>query len=127
MSAALEALADSGADHIPAIGLAKKQEEVFLPRRTKSVLLPRDSEGLYLLQRIRDEAHRFAITYHRQLRGKAGLASPLEQIAGVGPRRRQALLRRFGSIEAVQQASVDQLAEVAGMNRQVAERIKECL
>ena len=127
LNAALLAMADQDVEHIQAIGLAKKQEEVFLPGRSKPVLLPRGSEGLYLLQRIRDEAHRFAISYHRQLRKREGLTSTLDEIPGIGAKRRQALLRHFGSLEAVREASVDQLAGVKGMNREVAQRVKEFL
>jgi len=127
LNAALEAMAESGVEHIPAIGLAKKREEVFLPGRSKPVLLPRDSEGLYLLQRVRDEAHRFAITYHRRLRKKKGLASALDEIPGIGPRRRQALLKHFGSLDAIREASVEELAAVKSMNQEVAERVKERL
>lgn len=127
LNAALLAMADRGVEHIQAIGLAKKQEEVFLPGRSKPVLLPRDSEGLYLLQRIRDEAHRFAINYHRQLRKREGLTSTLDEIPGIGAKRRQALLKHFGSLEAVRDASVEQLVGVKGMNREVARRVKEYL
>ena len=127
LNAALLAMADRGVEHIQVIGLAKKQEEVFLPGRSRPVLLPRDSEGLYLLQRIRDEAHRFAINYHRQLRRREGLTSTLDEIPGIGAKRRQALLKHFGSLEAVREASVEQLVGVRGMNREVARRVKEYL
>ena len=133
LNAALEVLEEHGLkDEVPAIGLAKKQEEIFLsedfrPGRSEPLVLPRDSQGLYLLQRVRDEAHRFAIGYHRQLRAKKSLASILEEIPGIGPRRRQALLKHFGSIEAIRQASVEELAAVKGMTRKAAEAVRENL
>ncbi|NIO41651.1 MAG: excinuclease ABC subunit UvrC, partial [Burkholderiales bacterium] len=85
---------------------------------------PRNSQGLFLVQRIRDEAHRFAVEYHRKLRSKRGVASRLDQIPGIGPQRRQSLLKTFGSIEAIRQASVDELAAVPGMTRGAAEQVK---
>jgi len=127
LHAALEVMGEMGVGHIPAIGLAKQREEVFVPGRSDPILLPRDSEALYLLQRVRDEAHRFAIGYHRRLRERSGLASTLDQIPGVGPKRRQALLKHFGSLEAIREASVEELAAVKGMTREAAERIKEQL
>jgi len=126
LNAALEVLEEHGLkDEVPAVGLAKKQEEVFVPGCSEPLVLPRGSQGLYLLQRIRDEAHRFAIGYHRKLRTKKSLTSVLEDIPGIGPRRRQALLKHFGSIEAIRQASVEELAAVKGMTRKAAESIKE--
>jgi len=128
LNAALEILEEVGLkSEVSAIGLAKKQEEVFLPDRSEPLLLPRDSQGLYLLQRIRDEAHRFAVGYHRKLRTKKSLASILEDVPGIGPKRRQALLKHFGSIEAIRQASVEELAAVKGMTRKAAEMVKENL
>jgi excinuclease ABC subunit C len=125
LHAALEVMAELGVQQVPAIGLAKQREEVFVPRRSDPLLLPRDSEGLYLLQRMRDEAHRFALGYHRKLRDKAGLSSQLEEIPGIGPKRRQALLKRFGSLDAIRDASVEELAEAAHMTRAAAEELKE--
>jgi excinuclease ABC subunit C len=128
LNAALEILEEAGLkSEVPAIGLAKKQEEVFLPDRSEPLVLPRDSQGLYLLQRIRDEAHRFAVGYHRKLRTKKTLTSILEDIPGIGPKRRQALLKHFGSIEAIRQASVEEMAAVKGMTRKAAEMVKENL
>ncbi|MBO9368893.1 MAG: excinuclease ABC subunit UvrC [Chloroflexi bacterium] len=109
---------------IPLIALAKQQEEIFFPERTESLLLPRTSPALYLLQRVRDEAHRFGLTAHRQRRKKLGMASQLEAIPGIGPTRRKALLRHFGSIEAIRQASIEELASVPGMTRAAAEQLK---
>lgn len=112
---------------VPVCGLAKQQEEIFLPGRPESILLPRNSQGLFLVQRVRDEAHRFAITAHRAKRAKTGIASQLDEIPGIGPTRRRALLKHFGSLEGIREASVDQLAEVKGIPREVAIAIKEQL
>ena len=112
---------------VPVVGLAKQQEELFLPRRSKPVILPRHSQALYLVQRIRDEAHRFGITTHRKKRTKIGLASRLDSIPGIGPTRRKALLRHFGSIEAIQEASLDQLTAVKGITLPVANALKSGL
>jgi excinuclease ABC subunit C len=127
LNAALQVMTESGVEDVPVIGLAKQREEVFLAGRSKPILLPRDSQGLYLLQRIRDEAHRFAIQYHRKLRKKKGMTSALDAIPGIGPKRRQALLKRFGSVDAIREASVEELAAVPGMNWEVAARVKEVL
>ena len=112
---------------VPVAGLAKQQEELFVPGRSESLLLPRHSQGLYLLQRIRDEAHRFAITAHRNRRSKAGLASRLEAVDGVGPARRKALLGHFGSIDRIAEASVEELMSVAGIPESVALALKSQL
>jgi excinuclease ABC subunit C len=127
LHAAQQAMEEKGVDHIPVAGLAKREEELFVPDRAAPILLPRDSQGLYLLQRIRDEAHRFAVSYHRKLREKKGTKSILDDIPGIGPRRRQALLERFGSLEAIRAASVDDLASVPGMTRRVAEEMVQYL
>ena len=124
LNAVLEVMQELGVDHIPVIALAKKREEIFKPGEAEPIRLPRDSQALFLLQRIRDEAHRFALSYHRKLRRKRGVASVLEEIPGIGPRRRQALLKAFGSIEALRQASVEELAAVPGMTRAAAEQLK---
>ena len=112
---------------VPVTGLAKQQEELFLPGRGESLLLPRHSQGLYLLQRIRDEAHRFAITAHRNRRTKAGLASHLETVPGIGPARRKALLTQFGSIQGIQEASLEELERVPGITEEIAQSIKSQL
>jgi len=126
LNAALEVLREFQLEaEVPAIGLAKQEEEVFLPGQSEAVVLPRDAEGLFLLQRIRDEAHRFAVTYHRTLRDKKTITSELEAVPGIGPKRRRLLLKRFGSLDAIRAASVEELAAVPGMTRQAAEQIKE--
>jgi excinuclease ABC subunit C len=110
------------ADKVPVVGLAKQEEEIFFPNRSKPTLLPRHSQGLYLVQRIRDEAHRFAITAHRKQRSKLGLASQLDSIPGVGPARRRALLKHFGSVDKIREASIDELTTVVPAH--TAEAIK---
>jgi len=127
LNAALEVLEEYGLDDLPVVGLAKKQEELFLPGQSAPVVLPRGSQGLFLVQRVRDEAHRFAVTHHRTVRRKAGLASQLDAVPGIGPRRRAALLKHFGSLEAIRAASLEELAAVPGMTAKAAQAIKECL
>lgn len=127
LSAAQSALEEMGVADIPAIGLAKREEEVFVPGRSDPVMLDRESEALFLLQRIRDEAHRFAVAYHRRLRGKRALGSILEEIPGIGPKKRKALLERFASIEGLRRASIGSIAELPGITEQLARDIKEYL
>jgi excinuclease ABC subunit C len=127
LNAAVEVLSEYGLDHLPIFGLAKRKEEVFVPGQSKPVCLPADSQGLYLVQRVRDEAHRYAITTHRRARRKAGLASTLEAIPGVGPQRRKALLQAFGSLDGIRAAPVEQIAAVRGLTLKIAERIKDSL
>ena len=112
---------------LPIAGLAKEQEEFFLPGQSESILLPRDSQALYLVQRVRDEAHRFAITYHRQKRSKATFQSRLDDIPGVGPKRKKAMLKAFGSLKGIREASIEDLAKVEGVNQTLAEQIKSSL
>ncbi|MBC7105468.1 MAG: excinuclease ABC subunit UvrC [Firmicutes bacterium] len=121
LAAARQALEEVGLGHIPACGLAKEEERLYLPGRPAPLELPMDSPALLLLRRLRDEAHRFAVSQHRRRREKAGLASLLGEVEGVGPRRRRALLRAFGSLEAMRAASVEELAAVPGMTRRAAE------
>jgi excinuclease ABC subunit C len=107
-------------DIVPVMGLAKQQEEIFRPHTEESLILPKHSQGLYLLQRVRDEAHRFAITAHRKARGKIGIASRLDAIPGIGPKRRKALLERFTDIEGIKNATVEELQEIPGINEEIA-------
>ncbi len=109
---------------VPVVGLAKQQEEIFFPNKSDSLMLPRHSQGLYLVQRIRDEAHRYGITAHRKKRTKLGMASQLDSIPGIGPTRRKSLLKHFGSIDKIRDASVEELSAVQGMTRPAAEAIK---
>jgi excinuclease ABC subunit C len=115
------------AERVPVAALAKQQEELFTPGAASSILLPRQSQGLYLIQRVRDEAHRFAITAHRKRRDKAGIASRLDSIPGIGPARRKALLTRFGSLDGIRAASLDELRSVPGINESLAISIQEHL
>lgn len=112
---------------VPVVGLAKQREELFLSGRSDPVLLPPGTQGLFLVQRIRDEAHRFAITAHRAKRSKASVVSELDAIPGIGPARRRALLKQFGSLEAIREASVEELAAVPGMTLAAAQAIRERL
>lgn len=127
LNAALEVLAEQGLEGVPTIGLAKAREEIFTPGESEPVVLPRDSEALHLLQRLRDEAHRFAIVYHKAMRRSQSLSSILEEIPGIGPKRRRALLRRFTSLDAIRKASLEELASVEGMNENMARRVLEAL
>jgi len=124
LSAGLEALAAAGRLQIPIAALAKEREELFVPNRTDPIVLPRTAQGLYLVQRIRDEAHRFAVTYHQKVRSRRAVRSILDDIAGVGPAKKRALLRKFGSVRAMQEAPVEELAAVGGVGAALAERIK---
>jgi excinuclease ABC subunit C len=133
LNAALEVMRDLKLD-IPTIGVAKEEgshtklataEEIYIPGASEPIMLPRSSQGLYLLQRIRDEAHRFSITYHRKLRSEKTFKSVLDEIPGIGPKRKKALLLHFGSVKAISVASIDELAALDGMTRDAAEKVKE--
>ena len=126
-AAAARALAELGIDDVAVCGLAKRLEEVWLPGEEYPVILPRSSEGLYLLQRVRDEAHRFAIAYHRQKRGKAATASVLDDVPGLGPARRASLLKHFGSVRKLGAASVEEIASVPGIGAKLAATIVAAL
>jgi excinuclease ABC subunit C len=128
VAAAAAALADLGIDDVSVCGLAKRLEEVWLPGQGYPVIMSRSSEGLYLLQRVRDEAHRFAITYHRAKRGKAATTSVLDSVPGLGPARRAALLKAFGSVKAVSAATPDEIAAaVPGIGPKLAETVVAAL
>jgi excinuclease ABC subunit C len=127
LSAALEVMDELELTEIPVVGLAKENEEIYVKGRAAPILLPRTSQSLYLVQRIRDEAHRFAITYHRKLRGKTSIRSALDDVPGIGPTRKRALLRKFGSLKAIREADVDTLAAVPGMTRSSAAALKAAL
>jgi excinuclease ABC subunit C len=120
VEAAADVLAELGVTDVAVCGLAKRLEEVWLPADPDPVILSRTSEGLYLLQRIRDEAHRFAITYHRQRRSKGMTASALDGVPGLGPSRRTALLKHFGSVRKLRAADVDEIAALPGFGRRTA-------
>jgi excinuclease ABC subunit C len=127
VAAAARALDELGIDDVALVGLAKRLEEVWLPGQDHPVVLPRTSEGLYLLQRVRDEAHRFAISYHRQRRSKAMTSSALDAVPGLGQTRRTALLKHFGSLKKVRAASADEIAQVPGIGRSTAQAVVEAL
>jgi excinuclease ABC subunit C len=112
---------------VPLVGLAKQQEELFQPGKPDSVILPKHSQGLYLLQRIRDEAHRFAITAHRKARSKIGVASRLDAIPGIGPVKRKALLQTFGDVESIRQAKLEDLMAVKGITEEIARALQSGL
>ena len=127
VAAAERALAELGIDDIPVCGLAKRLEEVWVPGEEDPVILPRSSEGLYLLQRIRDEAHRFAITHHRSRRSKSMVESVLDDVPGLGEVRRKTLLKHFGSLKKLREAEVDEIAQVPGIGPRTAAAIKDAV
>jgi excinuclease ABC subunit C len=127
LHAALDALHEIGRDELFVVSLAKRLEEIFLPNHSESVLLPNTSQALYLVQRIRDEAHRFAVTYHRNVRGKQAVTSQIDAIPGIGPAKRKALIKAFGSIRGVKSASAEELAAVPGIDAKLASTLKEHL
>lgn len=127
LSAAREVLQELGLEDIPTISLAERLEEVFVEGRSEPILFGRDTPALHILQRVRDEAHRFGLSYHRKLRDKKTTRSVLDDIPGIGPKRKSALLRKFGSVKGVAQASLEELQLVPGISRELAERIREQL
>lgn len=127
LNAVLAVLAELGLEHIPTIGLAKQFEEIYRPGIAEPLRLPGESMALRLLQQIRDEAHRFAITYHRSLRSRRTVATRLDEIPGIGPKRKKALLRHFGSLARIRQASLEELLQVEGMTEAAARAVVEGL
>ena len=123
LNAALEVLAEVSVE-VPIVGLAKENEELFLPGERDPVILPRAGQALFLVQRVRDEAHRFAVTFHRTRRTKSGFHSALDELSGVGPARRKALLKAFGSVRRIREATVEELSAVEGIGPGLAEKIK---
>ena len=126
LNASREVMREMGAD-VPVASLAKENEEIFIPQRAEPIILPRSSPGLQLLQRLRDEAHRFALGYHQRVRRRETFASALDTIPGIGPRRKRALLRQFGSVTAIKEATIAELATATGMTKSLARKIKEQL
>ncbi len=127
LNAVLEAMQATGADRVPVASLAKEREELFTPQRKTAISLPRSSPGLQLLQRLRDEAHRFALGYHHRLRQKQTFGSALDDVPGIGAKRKRHLLRQFGSVQAIRDASIAELTATRGMSRSLAQKVKECL
>jgi excinuclease ABC subunit C len=126
LSAAMEVLESAGFADIPTFALAKEREEIFAPDRAEPIVQERNSPGMFLVQRIRDEAHRFAITHHRKVRAKKALTSPLDSVEGIGPARKRALLRHFGSVQAIREAAVEDIVKL-GIPERLAARLKESL
>jgi excinuclease ABC subunit C len=126
LSAAVEVLESAGYADIPTFSLAKEREEIFAPDRTDPIVQERNSPGMFLVQRIRDEAHRFAITHHRKVRTKKALTSPLDSVEGIGPARKRALLRHFGSVQAIREAPLEEITQL-GIPERLAARLKETL
>ncbi len=126
LSAALEVLESAGYADIPTFALAKEHEEIFAPGRSEPIVQERNSPGMFLVQRIRDEAHRFAITHHRKVRARKALTSPLDSVEGIGPARKRALLRHFGSVQAIREAAVEDIVAL-GVPERLARRLKETL
>ena len=127
LGAALQVFLELGIDSVPLASIAKENEEIFVPHDPEPILLPRSSQGLHLVQRVRDEAHRFAVTFHRQRRSKSSIASAMDLVPGVGPKRRKMLIRRFGSAKGVREASLEEIAAVPGMTLTLARRVKDYL
>lgn len=127
LGSALEAMREASVTGMPIIGLAKEREEIFLPHRSQPLVLPATSVALKLLQRVRDEAHRFALGYHHNIRNRRAFASALDDISGIGPRRKRNLIRRFGSVEGIRRASLEELSAAKGISPTLARKIKEHL
>ena len=127
LGAALQVFLELGVESVPLASLAKENEELFVPETPEPIVLPRGSKALFLVQRARDEAHRFAVTFHRQRRSKASASSALDGVPGIGPKRRRLLLRTFGSVKGIREAQADDIAAVPGMTAKLAGRLKEYL
>jgi excinuclease ABC subunit C len=127
LSSACQVLDELGISNQPVVGLAKRLEEVFVPGASEAQNIPKSSAGLKLLQQIRDESHRFAITYHRQLRGKRTLRSPLDEIPGIGPRRKTTLLKTFGSLKKLREASIQDLIQHGNLSAMIADAVYQAL
>jgi excinuclease ABC subunit C len=127
LSAAWEVFSELGVENVTLVGLAKEREEIFTVGNSEPVILPRASESLYLVQRIRDEAHRFANTYHQTVRAREALKSPLDEVPGVGPKLKQALIRKLGDVASIRTASDADLLAVKGMNKRVLTALRSKL
>ena len=127
LSSALATMLHLGVADIPLASIAKKEEELYTPDSSEPIRLPRNAPSLFVLQQVRDEAHRFAITYHRKTRGRTSLKSALDLVPGIGPSRKRALMRRFGSVKAIREASEIELASTPGMTQRLAEKVKDYL
>ena len=127
LNTALAAMGEAGVVSVPVASIAKENEEIYVPGKPESLVLPHSSPGLQLLQRLRDEAHRFALGYHQKVHKRKTFASAFDAVEGIGPRRKRSLLRQFGSVRAIREVSVDELAAARGMNMKLAKRVKESL
>jgi excinuclease ABC subunit C len=127
LNAALSALGELGVTSVPVASLAKENEEIYVPQKAKPIILPRRSPGLKLLQRIRDEAHRFALGYYHNVSRRESFISAFDGIMGIGPKRRRALLKKFGSVQAIREAPVEEMAATSGITEKLARKIKESL
>ena len=127
LNAVRTVMAELEAESVPTASLAKENEEIFIPGKTEPIILARSSPGLKLLQRLRDEAHRFAHGYHQKIRKRETFASALDTVPGIGPKRKRALLRQFGSIQAIREATEEELTATRGMTKSLAKKVKEYL
>lgn len=127
LNSVLAAMHEVGASSVPTASLAKENEGIFVPQKREPIVLPRSSPGLQLLQRLRDEAHRFALGYHQKIRKRQTFASALDTIPGIGPKRKRALLKQLGSVQAIREAPIEELAATRGMSKQLAQKVKEHL
>ena len=127
LNAALEVLKELKLDSLPVAGLAKENEELFLPGQSRPVILPKSSNGLKMLQRLRDEAHRFAISYFQKVHKKRTFVSALDEIPGIGPKKKKLLIKQFGTVQGIKQASLEELGAVKGIDPKLAQKIKEHL
>ena len=125
LGAALQVFLELGINDVPLASLAKENEELFIPDFQEPIVLPRNSQGLYLVQRARDEAHRFAVTYHRKRRSKNTIRSSLDMVPGVGPKKRRQLLTKYGSVAKIRESSLEDIASTPGLTKKLAEAIKE--
>jgi excinuclease ABC subunit C len=127
LNAARATMQEMGAGSVPTASLAKENEEIFIPQKPEPIILPKSSPSLKLLQRLRDEAHRFALGYHQRVHKRETFAAALDSIPGIGPKRKRALLRQFGSVKAIREASIEELATARGMTQSLAKKIKQYL
>jgi len=124
LGAALQVFLELGIDDVPLSSLAKENEELFVPYSPEGIVLPRNSQALFLVQRVRDEAHRFAISFHRQRRSKQSIQSAIDLVPGIGPKRKRMLMRKFGSLKGIREAPLEDIAAVPGMTMRVARALK---
>jgi len=127
LNAALSVMRKLEAGSVPVISLAKENEEIFIPKKTRPLSLPRSSPALKLLERLRDEAHRFALGYHLKIRKSQNFVSAFDNVPGIGPKRKRALLRALGTVKAIREAPTEELAAVEGMSKSLAKKVKERL